>query len=440
MTSSVSPSQNIRIGTTTFRHEKRSVILTPEDRRHHVYMVGKTGTGKSTLFQNAMLQDITAGHGCCFIDPHGESIDWLLERIPQERLEDVVLVDPSDREMPLALNLLEWRTEEEKDFLVAEAIALFYKLFDPDQQGVIGPQFEHWMRNAALTVMADPAGGTLIEIPRLFTDRRFEARKRRFVTDPVVRVFWDEQLKKTSDFHRSEMLNYFSSKFGRFMTNTLVRNLLGQTRSSIDMERILDERKILLVNLSKGKIGEMPAALLGLILTAKLHGAAMRRAHRPPEERTPFYLYIDEFHNLVTDTFVSLLSEIRKYGIAIHLTNQYVAQLPESVRNAVLGNARTIIAFQVGADDAHLLLKEFEPDTNPDTAQLNTESFQYLLPYHFLVRLSYNGVTYPPFEAESLAPHASEQPINPEIVRTLSRLRYGTPRLLVEEEFERRYR
>jgi type IV secretory pathway TraG/TraD family ATPase VirD4 len=430
----------VQIGTTRARRVRRLIILKAHDRLHHVYLVGKTGTGKSTLLQNAVLQDIVAGHGCCFMDPHGESIDWILERIPPHRVEDVVLFDPSDVEMPLGLNLLEWQTETEKDFLVSEAIQIFYKLFDPESQGVIGPQFEHWMRNAALTVMADPQGGTLIEIPRLFTDRHFELRKRRFVTDPVVNVFWDEQMEKTSDFHRSEMLNYFSSKFGRFMTNTAIRNVIGQPQSAFRFSDIMDRRRILLVNLSKGKTGEMNAAMLGLILTAKLHTAAMQRATVPPVARIPFYVYIDEFQNLMTNTFVGLLSEVRKYGVALHLANQYVAQLSEDVRSAVLGNARTLIAFQVGADDAAILLREFEPATDPEAARINLETFQYLLPHHYLIRLSLDGITYPPFEGESLLPLGINTPLGADDVRTVSRLRFGKPRALVEAEFAERYR
>ncbi len=430
----------LRLGTVRVRNERRQVILKPSDRLHHMYCVGKTGTGKSTLLQNAFLQDLQAGRGCCFIDPHGESIDWILAHLPPSRLEDVVLFDPSDAEMPLGLNLLEWHSETEKDFLVAEAIEIFTKLFDPERQGIIGPQFEHWMRNAALTVMADPRGGTLIEIPRLFTDPAFERRKRSFVRDAVVTVFWEEQMEKTSGFHRSEMLNYFSSKFGRFMTNTLMRNIIGQPQSAFSIADIMDERKILLVNLAKGKIGETNAAMLGLIVTAKLHSAALRRASIPSAERVPFYVYIDEFQNLMTDTFVGILSEVRKYGVAIHLANQFLAQVPDRVRSAVLGNVRTIVTFQVGAEDAAILLREFEPDTNPRTAQLSQETFQYLPPHHFLIRLALDGVVYPPFEGESFAPLSSNTPLTASDVRTVSRLRFGTPRALVEAEFADRYR
>lgn len=423
-------SHTIRLGTTDFRSQTYDVILKSADRMHHVYAVGKTGTGKSTLFQNMMLQDIVAGEGCCYVDPHGEAIDWLLERIPQERLEDVVLFDPSDTAWPLGLNLLEWKTESEKDFLVAEAIEIFYKLFDPDKTGVVGPQFEHWMRNAALTVMADPTGGTLIEIPQLFTDRAFELQKRRHVHDKIVTAFWEQQMAKTSDFHRSEMLNYFTSKFGRFMTNTMMRNIIGQKQSAFSLSEAMNTQKIVLINLAKGKIGETNAHMLGLILMAKMQVATLQRASLAPEDRKPFYLYVDEFQNVMTDAFISMLSEVRKYGLAVHITNQYIAQLTSEVRSAVLGNAATLLAFQVGAQDAKALLSEFEPDDKRGRSEFTEEDFQYVPKYHYLVRLMLDGTTHPPFLARSLPPTTSSSPLNKEDIQAFSRLSYSQPQAL----------
>lgn len=430
----------VQIGIAKFRQQTRKIILKPSDRMYHLYMIGKTGTGKSTLFQNAFLQDMKAGHGGCFVDPHGESVDWLLERVPKERVNDVILFDPSDIKWPLGLNLLEYGSEEEKDFLVSEAIQIFYKLFDPQGQGIIGPQFEHWMRNAALTIMADPKGGTLIDIPRLFTDHQYELSKLQHVRDKTVRNFWEQQMKKTSDFHKSEMLNYFSSKFGRFASNAMMRNIIGQKTNAFNFREAIDNRKILLISLSKGKIGELNASMLGLILMAKLNAAAMGRANVAPEKRAPFYLYVDEFQNVMTDTFVGMLSEIRKYGIAVHLANQYIAQLEEKIKDAVLGNARTVISFQVGAEDAAILLKEFEPSQNQNRAKLNLESFQYLPPHNFLIKLSLDGITYPPFSGESEPPLNFQTEVSAADVRTISRLRYGKPRQLVELEFSDRQR
>lgn len=243
--------QPITIGTNVFRGKSTPITYLPPDRLRHMYMIGKTGVGKSTLFANMALQDILDFKGICFIDPHGESIDWLLSRIPQSRLEDVILFNPSDGEFPIGLNLLESKDTTEGEFLVSELIEIFYKLFDPDHNGIIGPQFEHWLRNAALTIMADPQGGSLLEIPKLFIDKRFEMHKRSFLRDPMVQEFWGMQMARTAEFHRSEMLNYFSSKFGHFLNNTLMRNIIGQTHSGINLDEIIAGEKILLVDLSK---------------------------------------------------------------------------------------------------------------------------------------------------------------------------------------------
>ena len=413
------PEQNysVEIGTTNIRGQQRLVGIKDNDRLRHTYMIGKTGTGKTTLYQNMALQDIRAGHGICFVDPHGEAIDFILERIPKNRLDDVVLFDPSQLEAPLGLNLLETKNEQEKDFLVSEAIQIFYKIFDPDQTGVIGPQFEHWMRNAALTVMADPAGGTLLEIPRLFVDKSFENYKRQFITDPTVQEFWDKQMAKTADFHRSEMLNYFSSKFGRFMTNTMMKNIIGQKQSAFNFTEILDSEKILLINLSKGKTGETNAQMLGLILMTKLQLAIMQRASIAADKRRPFYLYVDEFQNLLTDAFISMLSESRKYGLGVHLTNQYIAQLPEKIRNAILGNIGTLITFQIGALDADFLRKEMQP--------LDQNDLQNAPLRNFYIRTTIDGVPYQPFLAQGFAP-STEKHRYAEVIKDLSELRYGS--------------
>ncbi|MDE2312122.1 MAG: ATP-binding protein, partial [Patescibacteria group bacterium] len=249
----------VNIGTNHFRGKASPILFSDPDRLRHMYVIGKTGVGKSSLFANLALQDIKSSRGLCFIDPHGETINWLLDRIPKNRLEDVVLFDPADATCPVGLNLLEADDEAAKDFLVGELISIFYKLFDPQRTGIIGPQFEHWLRNAALTVMADPRGGTLLEIPKLFADKKFEQYKRQFLRDPLVREFWQHQMAKTADFHKSEMLNYFSSKFGSFMHNRLMRNVIGQTKGGLNLAEIIAQEKILLVDLSKGKIGETNA-------------------------------------------------------------------------------------------------------------------------------------------------------------------------------------
>ncbi|MBI5644853.1 hypothetical protein HY970_02035 [Candidatus Kaiserbacteria bacterium] len=417
---------SVDIGINEYHGKERYISYAEADRLRHMYMIGKTGVGKSTVFQNMCLQDIRNGQGVCFIDPHGESIDWLLARIPRNRLQDVVLFDPSDVEFPFGLNLLEARDDFERDFLVNECIQIFYKLFDPKRTGVIGPQFEHWLRNAALTVMAGPEGGSILEIPKLFVDREFERRKRKHLTDPLVIEFWTKQMAKTSDFHKSEMLNYFMSKFGPFINNAMMRNVLGQHVNSFDLGKLMNERGIVLVNLSKGKIGELNAHMLGLILIARLQAATLKRAEISSADRNPFYLYVDEFQNFSTDTFISLLSESRKYGLGVHLTNQYLTQLPETIRDSVLGNVGTLVSFEVSAEDAKLLSHEFAPVQEID--------FMGLPRFNFYIKMLIEGKTSPVFSGRSLAPARSDDTcIEKEKVVTLNRLAYGSPRILTEE-------
>jgi type IV secretory pathway TraG/TraD family ATPase VirD4 len=419
---------HVTIGHNIFRNKQTPILFKEGDRLRHMYMLGKTGVGKSTVFQNMCLQDIINHRGVCFIDPHGESVNWLLERIPQNRLEDVILFDPSSQDHSFGLNLLEAADEQEKDFLVAEVIEIFYKLFDPEKTGIIGPQFEHWLRCAALTVMAGPEGGSLIEIPKLFIDKRFEAKKRQHLTNPIVLDFWTKQMANTADFHKSEMLNYFTSKFGHFMNNTLMRNIIGQRKSAFNFNQVLNLEKILLVDLSKGKIGEINAQMLGLILISKLQAAVLKRAVLPQEKRYPFYLYVDEFQNLITNTFAAMLSESRKYGLGIHLTNQYFAQLPENLQNAVLGNVGTLLAFEIGAEDAESLSKEFYP--------VDKEDFLKLERYNFYIKLMIDGKTSEPFSGVSLSPLGETHTQNLKHIKLINQLAYASPKKLVEEQIK----
>ena len=421
----------VTLGHNIFRNKSTPIQFQDNDRLRHMYMIGKTGTGKSTMFANMALQDIINLRGCCFIDPHGEAISWLLERIPKGRLEDVILFDPSDTDSPLGLNLLEAKNERERDFLVSELIEIFYKLFDPDKQGIIGPQFEHWLRNAALTIMSGPQGGSLVEIPKLFTDKNFETQKRKALTDPQIVEFWAGQMAKTSDFHKSEMLNYFTSKFGHFLNNSLCRNIIGQQKNSIDFEKILSGEKILLVDLSKGKIGDLNSKFLGLILISKLQAAVLKRASLPAGSFPPFYLFVDEFQNMTTDTFASMLSESRKYGLGVHLTNQYFAQLPENIQDAILGNVGTLLSFALGIDDAEKLAKEFSPFTKEDLNNLDK--------FNFYIKLMSGGQSTPPFSGIGLKP-AENLGGESQIIRDFSRLAFGSPRMLVEQELNQRVR
>ncbi|QQG50043.1 MAG: type IV secretion system DNA-binding domain-containing protein [Candidatus Berkelbacteria bacterium] len=365
------PSDGVVIGETNYRGATTMVHLKEDDRRRHVFMIGKTGVGKTTLFESMIEQDMYQGKGLCFIDPLGDAIEQLIKKVPTERAKDVVLFDPSDTSYPLGLNLLEYSRPEEKDFLIQEVIEIFYKLFDPNRTGIVGPQWEHWARNAALTVMSLPGGGTLIDIPRLFTDDAFRSYAVSQVTDPVVKAFWEQQLAKTADFHKSEMYNYFISKFGRFMTNELMRNIIGQKESSFNFREMMDSGKILFVNLAKGKIGEINSNLLGLILVSKLQVAAFGRADVPEDQRRDFYLYVDEFQNFTTDSFATILAEARKYRLNLNITNQYFAQLTEQIRNAVIGNVGTLISYRIGADDAEFLSHELPGVTAEDLTNLD---------------------------------------------------------------------
>ncbi|HEY6736830.1 MAG TPA: type IV secretion system DNA-binding domain-containing protein [Candidatus Saccharimonadia bacterium] len=396
------PGEGIAVGRGAFRGSQSVIRLAPADRLRHTYLIGQTGTGKSTLFQSAILQDITNGDGCCFIDPHGEVIDWLLPRIPAHRAKDVVLFDPSDPHAILGLNLLEWRTPHERDLLIQELIQLFYKLFDPDHTGIIGPQFEHWLRNAALTVTEPSVRGTLVDIPRLFTDKTFAAATIAKSQHWAVRDFWHNQMAQTADFHKSEMLNYFTSKFGSFLGNAVMYDILSQQQSAFDIRTLMDRRKILLVNLSKGRLGSLNAQLLGTLIVTKIQMAAMSRADTPADQRAPFYVYIDEFQNVVTDTFASMLSEIRKYGVGLHLAHQYIDQLPENVRQAVAGNIGTLIAFRLGRTDANWLANQFAP--------LTADDLTGIAPYHFHLRTLASGQLVPPFTVRSLAAPSAARP------------------------------
>lgn len=424
------PQEGILIGENHYRGEVKKVFILPEDRRKHIYMVGKTGTGKTTLYLTMIKQDIENGHGCCFIDPNGDAAETILRFVPKERVEDVVYFDPSDSERPMGLNLLEWKRSEDKDYLIAEWLEIFYKLFDPNRTGMVGPQFEHWGRNAALTVMAQPGGGSLLEIPRLFTDDDFRDNCISYVKDPVVLAFWNQQMAKTADFHKSEMFNYFISKFGRFMTNDLMRNIIGQTKSAFDIRELMDNQKILIINLSKGKLGEMNSYLLGMILVSKLQVAAFQRADTPEEERKDFYLYVDEFQNFTTDSFKTILSEARKYKLNLAVAHQYIQQLSEPIRDACIGNAGTIISYRVGAADAEFLIKEF-----PGISMQDITNLPFATMY---LKLLIEGTPSKTFTMRGIKTEPTQSKEMAESIRQLSRLKYGRIKEEVEEEIKER--
>jgi len=365
------------IGQSSYRGEDKPIsFVSRDDRRRHFYIVGQTGVGKSTLLREMIRQDIEKGEGVGVIDPNGDLVEDILAIIPKERADDVVLFESFDMQRPCGLNMLEWKTPDQRDFAISEMIGIYTKLFPPE---IIGPMFEHYMRNAMLALMADKNDlGTLAEIPRIFTDKAFMESKVAHVTDPLVQTFWQQEWSQTTGQTRSDMLGYVVSKVGRFVGNEMMRNIIGQQKSSFDLEDIMNNKKIFLANLSKGLTGEMNASLLGLILVSKMQLAAFRRASIAQEDRQDFYLYIDEFQNFTTDSIAIILSEARKYRLNLILAHQFMPQLTEQIRNAVIGNVGSIACFRVGAMDAEFLEKQFEPEFSRYDL-LNIDNFNFVV-------------------------------------------------------------
>jgi len=417
------------IGKSVYRGEERPVyFVSRDDRRRHFYIVGQTGVGKSNLLREMIRQDIEKGEGVAVVDPNGDLIEDTLANIPKERADDVVLFEPFDMSRPCGLNMLEWKSPEQKDFAISEMIMIFTKLFPPE---IIGPMFEHYMRNAMLALMADKdSPGTLVDIPRIFTDKAFMESKVAHVSDPLVQVFWQQEWAQTTGQTRSDMLGYVVSKVGRFVENEMMRNIIGQQRSTFDLEDIMNNKKIFLANLSKGLTGEMNASLLGLILVSKMQIAAFRRGAIAQEERKDFYLYIDEFQNFTTDSIAIILSEARKYRLNLILAHQFIPQLTEQIKNAVIGNVGSIACFRVGALDAEFLEKQFEPEFSRFDL-LNIDNFQ------FIIKMMINNKISSPFKVKSVKAKEGDLSIVP-LVKQLSKLKYGRLRDAVERDIAER--
>jgi tetratricopeptide (TPR) repeat protein len=402
-----------------------------DDRRRHAYVVGKTGVGKSNLLKNLALQDICAGHGVCVIDPHGDLIDDMLPLIPDNRMEDVIVFDASDDEYPIGLNLLEARSESEKPQIVNEFIGLLVRMYDPQNTGgIVGPRFQHNVRNAMLTVMA-MEGSTLIEVVRALTDIKYVKKNLHHVTDPIVLNYWEKQIANTSDFHKSEILDYIVSKFSRFIGDQRIRNIVGQRKTTVDFRKVMDERRILLVNLSKGKIGPENAQFLGLLLVQRLLLTSLGRADMAAEDRADFMLYVDEFQNFATKMFATVLSEGRKYGVSATVANQYLTQLDPFIREAIFGNIGTMVSFQLGTRDAKEIVHDMYPVFGVDDL-LN------LPKYTACVKLLVDGVSSRPFTMRTLLDLSSPNKKRAQRIRQQSRERYGRPaKELTQEVLER---
>jgi len=423
------PREGVILGHNLYRGVDTVVRIKPADRQRHMYIIGKSGSGKSVMISNLAKQDIDNGDGVCVIDPHGDLVDTILSYIPEHRLDDVIYFNPSDLERPMGLNMLEYKEETQKDFVVQDMIAIFMKLFPPE---MIGPMFEHNMRNVMLTLMADKDHpGTIIDIPQMFSNEAFQKYKVAKVTDPTVRAFWEQEMAKTSDFHKSEMLGYLISKVGRFVENDMLRNIIGQSKSAFDFRDVMDNKKILLINLAKGKVGEINSSLLGLIIVSKLQMAAMSRASLPESERHDFYLYIDEFQNFVTDSIATILSEARKYRLDLIIAHQYIGQLVDNkgntqIRDAVFGNVGTIVSFKIGVDDAETIAQEFAPVFS-EYDVINVEK------YHAYIKLLIDNTASKPFQMATYPPPEGIV-ANVEKLKEYSRLKYGVEQSLVEQD------
>lgn len=423
--------EGLLLGYNIFRGAKKPIRIALQDRQRHMYVVGQTGTGKSTFLENLALQDMLNGEGFAFIDPHGDTAEKLLAMVPRERTEDVIYFSPADMDYPMGLNLFEYELPEQKDFLIQEAINMLYKLYDPQHQGIIGPRYEHWFRMAALTVMANPEGGTFIDIPKVFTDNKYAKELIKYVKDQAVLDFWNKEMAQTSDYHKSEVLGWFVSKFGAFLANEMMRNIIGQTKSSLKLREIMDNKKILIVNLSKGRTGELNSKLLGMIFVMQFQAAAMSRASIPENERQDFCLYVDEFQNFSTDSFATIMSEARKYHLNLIVANQFTTQLSEEIRDAVFGNMGTIVAFRVGQNDVEILSKYFQP-------AFDAEDLLRVPNYNTIARTLVGGVPTQSFSMSTLPPLGNPNPQLALALKQLSAAKYGRPKGKVEAEiFER---
>jgi len=418
-------SEIIFFGQTTFRGEMKRFGIKTDDRRRHIYVVGKTGMGKTELLKNMVIQDIRNGNGVGFVDPHGEAAEEILKFIPEERIKDVVYINPADIENPIAFNIMEDVDAEYRHLIAGGLMGVFKKIW-PD---VWSSRMEYILNNAILALLDIP-GSTLLGVNRLLSDPDWRAEVVEKVKDPVVKAFWTKEFSRYSQRYEVEATAAIQNKIGQFISSPLVRNIIGQEKSTIDIRKIMDEKKILIMNLSKGRIGEDSSRLLGALLVTKLQLAAMSRVDIAEKERNDFILYIDEFQNFSTDSFANILSEARKYRLSLVLAHQYIKQMEEKVMDAVFGNVGTTISFRVGAEDGEFLEKEFSPE-------FYTHDLVNLPKQNIYVKLMIDGVTSRPFSAETLPPAVPTEADHEKEIIEFSRKTYGTNRPLVEERISK---
>lgn len=435
------PEEGLFLGTNTSRGEKKKVFMKNDDRFRHFYIIGQTGTGKSSIIQLMARQDFHNGKGVCVVDPHGSLIDDLLPYIPRERADDVIYFNPADTERPMGLNLLEGKSEEERDLIALDAMNMMVKMFGEE---IFGPRIQDYFRNGCLTLMEDQEeGGAITDLVRLFTDDEWGKYKLTKVKNPIVRSFWENQMAKTGQREKQEMIPYFAAKFGQFTTNTLIRNIVGQTKSSFDIGEAMNTGKIVLMNLSKGLIGDINSTLLGMMVVNKIQVAAMRRQREGAGERKDFFLYIDEFQNFVTPSIESILSEARKYRLGLILAHQYIDQLEKdsklagatSLKGAVFGNVGSMMFYKIGPQDAEVCAKEMAP-TFSEQDLVNVDAFKGSM------KLCIDGQPSRPFSIEVPRPWLDKTFVRDdqaaEAFKQLSRLKYGRPKEFVSKEILRR--
>ena len=426
------PKSGTSLGYSLFRGQEIPVYINGKDRMRHMYAIGQTGVGKTNLFQNTVIQDIRDGHGVCYMDPNGDAVEWILRHIPKERAEDVIYFNPADTARPMGLNLLEFDPAypEQKTMVINEVISIFDKLYDLKATG--GPIFEQYMRNACLLIMEDPeSGSTLMEISKVLADEDFRKMKLSKCKNPTVVDFWVKEAEKAGgEAALANIVPYITSKLTQFTSSDIMRPIVGQQKSSFNFRQVMDERKILLVSLPKGLLGDMSAQLLGMIISGKIQIAAFSRQNQAEEARIPFYLYVDEFQNFTSKTFATILSEARKYALSLNITHQYIEQLDEDTRNAVFGNVGTIISWRIGAPDGEFMQKIMDPLSVEDL--INVEKFNYY------VRLMIDSAPSKPFNVTTYPPDPNENTQVGEAIRQLSRLKFGRDREVIEAEIRLR--